>query len=190
LVEGKNIRANWRRTGHDLAQNVRRNYLASKHSRGRAGSVYRMNCFRHPDEIAIVFCQACRHGLCRECGQQSIHGVTHVCSDECARTVRRRPDAKSLFDNVYAALFLMVLLAVLGGGFCAWLASSGRICWERQQDPHYLNRDQYGGQEESLYRVFHFFGIEDWRMHFAIGATVGVVCAVVWLKRYWRPTTL
>jgi predicted nucleic acid-binding Zn ribbon protein len=148
-----------------------------------------MNCFRHPDEIAIVFCQACRNGLCRQCSQQSIRGVTHVCSDECARKVRRRPNAKSLFDNVYAALFLMVLLAVLGGGFCAFLASSGRLHWELQQSRYYSRWDRFDGLQDNVYRLFHFFGIEDWRMHFAIGATVGVVCAVVWLKRYWRPTT-
>jgi B-box zinc finger len=159
----------------------------ARYRRGRTGSASRMNCFRHPDEVAIVFCKACRLALCRECSQQSIRGVTHVCSDECAQTVRRRPGAKVFFDNVYAGVFLIILLAVFFGGFCVLLAHSGRVCWERQQNPHYLNRDQYGGLEVDLYKLFHFFGIEDWRMHFVIGATVGVVGAVIWLRRYWRP---
>ena len=148
-----------------------------------------MNCFRHPDEIAIIFCQACRHALCRQCSQQRIRGVAHVCSDECARQVRRRPNPESLFNNVYAAMFLIVLLAVLGGGFCSWLASSGRIGWEMQQNHRYYSRGRFAGLEEGIYKLFHAFGIEDGRIHFAIGATVGVVCAMVWLRRYWRPTT-
>jgi hypothetical protein len=85
-------------------------------------------------------------------------------------------------------VFLIVLLAVLGGGICAWLASSGRIGWELQQSRY--RRNLFGGLEQNIYKLFHVFGIEDWRMHFAIGATIGVVCAVVWLRRYWRPTTL
>jgi hypothetical protein len=152
-----------------------------------------MNCFRHPDEVALVFCQACRLALCRQCSQQSIRGVTHVCSEECARTVGRSPDAKRLFDNAYASLFLIILLAVLGGGTCAWLASSGRFNWQLHQRQisggYYSSRDRLDGLQDDVYRVFHFFGIEDWRMHFAIGATFGVVCAIVWLKRSWRPTT-
>jgi hypothetical protein len=147
-----------------------------------------MNCFRHPDEIAIVFCKGCDHALCRQCSQQRIRGVTHVCSDECARRVRRSPNQESVFNNVYAAVFLTVLLAVLGGGFCVWLASSGRIGWELQQSRYSNTRNRFGGLEENVYKLFHLFGIEDWRIHFAIGAVVGVVCAVVWLWRYWRTT--
>ena len=85
-------------------------------------------------------------------------------------------------------MFLIVLLAVLGGGFCSWLVSSGRIGWEMQQNHRYYSRDQFGGLEEGIYKLFHASGIEDWRIHFAIGATVGVVCATVWLRRHWRPT--
>src|SRR5437899_2280551 len=111
---------------HDSGTGCASAYLASMQSRGRAGSFYRMNCFRHLDEIAIVFCQACGHALCRQCSLHPISGVTHVCSDQCARKVCVRPEpdgsAESLFDNVYAAVFLTVLLAVLGGGFCVWSA--------------------------------------------------------------------
>jgi hypothetical protein len=175
----------------DLAQNVRWNCLALRRGRSRAGSVYRMNCFRHPDESAIVFCRACRHGLCRQCSQQSIRGVTHVCSDECARTIRRRPAAKGLFDVMYAGVFLIVLLAVLGGGICAWLASSGRFNWELQlseiRNGYYARR--LDGLQDDVYRIFQLLGIEDWRIQFTIGAAVGIGCAIVWLRRYWRPTT-
>jgi hypothetical protein len=150
-----------------------------------------MNCFRHPDEIAIVFCRACRNALCRECGEQSVRGVTHVCSDECARTIRGRPADKRLFDDIYAGVFLIALLAILGGGACAWLASSGRFNWESHQSQirngYYPNR--LDGMQDHVYRIFQLLGIQDWRIHFAIGAAAGVVCAVVWLRRYWRPST-
>jgi hypothetical protein len=120
-----------------------------------------MNCFRHPDEIAIVFCRACRHGLCRQCAQQAIRGVTHICSNECARTVRRRPDSEGLFSDALAGVCLIVLLAVLGGALCAWLASSGRIGWELQRSRYSNRRNFFGGFEEGVYKLFHLFGIED-----------------------------
>src|SRR5262249_23949821 len=124
---------------------------AKRHGRGQAGPAYRMNCFRHPDEVAIVFCKACRVTLCRECSQQSIRGVTQVCSDECAQSVRRRPGAKSFIDNVYAGVFLILLLAFFGGGNCVLLAHSGRTCWDRQQSSEYYPaRDRYGGLEVDL----------------------------------------
>ena len=91
---------------------------------------------------------------------------------------------KHLFDNLYASVFIIVLLAVIGGGSCAWLAASGRFNWELQQSSVYYSR--YGRFDGLFFRCF---GIEDWRIQFAIGATAGVACAAVWLWRYWRPTT-
>jgi hypothetical protein len=145
-----------------------------------------MNCFQHPDEIATAYCQTCGKALCSECSQETISDVTDVCSDECARTVRRRPGFKLLFDNLYASLFIIALMTVCGGGLTVLLAQSGRVYFERQQsNNYYSSRDRYGGQDEEVYRVFHLFGIEDWRMHFAIGSGVGFVGAMVWLRRYW-----
>jgi hypothetical protein len=80
------------------------------------------------------------------------------------------------------------LLAVLGGVICTWLASCGRIGWELQHSRYYDKWYRYG-LGDHVYGLFHLFGIEDWRIKFAIGATVGILCAVVWLRRYWRPTT-
>src|SRR5258706_2549239 len=130
-----------------------------------------MNCFRHPDETAIIFCHACRHALCRQCSQQRIRGVTHVCSDECARKVRRRPNPESLFNNVYAATFLILLLAVLGGGVCASLASSRRIGLEMQQNHRYYSRDRLGGIAEGGYKVFSAFLIAELRTQHCLCAT-------------------
>jgi hypothetical protein len=145
-----------------------------------------MNCFRHPDEVAIVFCEGCDRGLCDECSQQSIRGVTYVCSDECARKVQPTGNAKRIFDDVYAGVFLILLLAVLCGGVSVWLAGTGRLSWE-MQNSRYYDKWYRPGLGDDVYEFFHFFGIEDWRMHFGIGAAIGVVCAIVWLKRYWRP---
>lgn len=146
-----------------------------------------MNCFRHPDEIASVFCQGCDLALCSECGEQCIDGVTQVCSDECAQRVGR-PGLKRLFDNVYASLIIVVLMTVCGGGLCVLLVQSGKVYFERQQSgEYYSSRDRDSGQPvgEEVYQAFHLFGIEDWRMHFAIGSGVGLVGAIVWLRRYW-----
>jgi len=149
------------------------------------GCLCRMNCFQHPDEIGIVSCRGCDRQLCSECSQQSIQGVTQVCSDECARKVRP-PRLKRLFDSLYASLFIILLMTVCSGGLTVLLAQSGRVYVERQQSNNYYSyRDRYGGQNEEVYRVFHLFGIEDWRMHFAIGSGVGFVGAIAWLRRYW-----
>lgn len=77
-------------------------------------------------------------------------------------------------------------MTVCGGGLTVLLAQSGKVCFERQQSgEYYSSRDRSGGQDEEIYQAFHLFGIEDWRMHFAIGSGVGFVGAIVWLRRYW-----
>jgi hypothetical protein len=82
----------------------------------------------------------------------------------------------SLFDKVYAAVFFTVLVAVLSGGLCAWLAQSAmaRLNYD-------LNRASSGGfqHKSRVFELFYNCGITDWRAQFGIGAG----CAVIHLMR-------
>ncbi len=98
-----------------------------------------MNCFRHPTEAAVVFCKGCNKPLCCRCSQQTFGDQTHVCSEDCARTASQSDSEEpreSLFDRVYAVVFLTVLLALLGGGLFVWSAESAVI-----QEKRYLERE-------------------------------------------------
>ena len=77
-----------------------------------------MNCFRHPDEESVVECKGCGKPLCWGCSEQLFGNVKQVCSSECAETVLLNPDPKdqdSRADRIFNAMFLPVLVVVLGG---------------------------------------------------------------------------
>ena len=146
-----------------------------------------MNCFRHPNEVAAVFCKGCGKPLCWSCCERTIGNETHVCSEECARTVSQQPDSKephdSLFDKVYAAVFLTVLLAALGGGLCVWGAQSAIASQEYYRRTGWVEPRR---ERDNLFKIFYTLGITDWRAQFGIGAAVGAGCAVLYLKKSGR----
>jgi hypothetical protein len=86
----------------------------------------------------------------------------------------------SLFQKVYSAVFFTVLMAVLSGGFCAWLAQSAMARLDYD-----LRRASSGGfeHEDNVFELFYNCGITDWRAQFGIGAAIGAGCAVIHLVR-------
>ncbi len=86
------------------------------------------------------------------------------------------------FQRIYAAVFLTVLLAALGGGLCVWGAKSAIASEES-----YLRRDGVlhdKSRDTGLFRIFYVLGIRDWRAQFGIGAAVGAGGALLFLKKY------
>jgi hypothetical protein len=149
-----------------------------------------MNCFRHPTEVAVVYCKGCGKPLCWECSQRTFGNETQVCSEECARAVSQQPDSgeprDSLFQTVYAAVFLVILLASLCGGLCVWGAQSAVFQKKLNAQieahggmPHYDKR-----QYSNVFRIFYTLGITDWRAQFGIGAAVGAGSALVFMAKY------
>jgi B-box zinc finger len=147
-----------------------------------------MNCFRHPTEVATVFCKGCGKPLCLECGRQTFGNETHVCSEGCARTVNLQPDSgeprESIFDKVYAAVFLTVFMAVLGGGLSVWIIKQAVFGEEvdTRIDTH-MRRTHFVGARYYCVRLFSAMGITDWRAQFGIGAAIGAGSAVLFLKK-------
>jgi hypothetical protein len=146
-----------------------------------------MNCFRHPTEEAAAFCKGCATGLCLECCRKSFANQTHVCSEECARITRRRPAVEdrrreSLFDKVYAAVFIIVLLALLNGGISFWAISSAISNEEGSARSDAMQRRTHViGTGYYCVKVFYALGLTDWKPQFGIGAAFGTVCALLYL---------
>jgi hypothetical protein len=44
-----------------------------------------MKCFNHPDADAVAICKYCSKALCRQCAQDTDHGV--ICSASCKQEV-------------------------------------------------------------------------------------------------------
>jgi hypothetical protein len=146
-----------------------------------------MNCFRHPAAIAFVFCKHCGKPLCRECCQPAILGQRRVCSEECARFAALEPQPKEAedtpFQKIYGSVFLVILLAALGGALCLWIAQS-----EIARADSDARREARGEvvpyrERESLVRIFYWLGIRDWRLQFGIGAAIGTGIAMLWIRR-------
>ena len=140
-----------------------------------------MNCFRHPNEVAVVYCKGCSKPLCWNCSQQIFGNQNHVCSEACAKVAAQQPEPEdlpdSLFHRIYALVFLTLLLAGIGGGLCVW---GGQSAIARQD--YYMGRKT----RNNLFEIFVLPGLRDWRVEFGIGATVGAVCAIRFYIRDWR----
>jgi hypothetical protein len=89
------------------------------------------------------------------------------------------PAPASFFDRVYASLFIVVLLAILGGMFVTWAAQSAMYRQKSIERGEYVRRDQR--PREMV--VFYFLGITDWRLQFAIGAGIGAASGLLYVRR-------
>jgi hypothetical protein len=146
-----------------------------------------MNCFRHPVVTAIAFCRHCDKPLCRECCQTKIQGQGRVCSEECARFAALRPQpverGDTPFQRVYAAAFLVVLLATLGGGLCLWIAQSEIARADSDARKEARGESVPYGESANSIRIFYLLGIRDWKLQFGIGAAIGAGIAMLWIRR-------
>jgi hypothetical protein len=160
-----------------------------------------MNCFRHPNEVAAVYCKGCNKPLCLACCEQTIGGQTHVCSEACARIAgKQAPDPEDapdgLFNRIFAKVYFAILVVVLGGaagGF--WFTLGGTSVIDRIGHQPRLNgysRSIFVHQDPraSVFRILYDLGITDWRALFGIGAVLGIGCAVLYLKRGGKLTVL
>ena len=134
-----------------------------------------MNCFTHLNTVAVVYCKECNKPLCQDCAQQNTLGQTRVCSEVCAQLASLRPAEEkedSLGNRIYASFFIVLLLAILGGGFVAWTAQSAMIRQKRWERGEYLSRRERRASSNIMIVLYHL-GITDWRMQFALGAVIG-----------------
>ena len=152
-----------------------------------------MNCFRHPDAEAVVFCRGCNKALCLDCCEQLYDGERHVCSAECAQKVKQQPDADdppdNIFQQVYAFLFesmlVMVIGGLVGGIGCAMGAQMVGDRLKQHLSPQlYSNSSNYVRHDphNSPFRFFYDAGITNWKAQFVIGAVIGIAFAIVWVK--------
>jgi hypothetical protein len=148
-----------------------------------------MNCFRHPAEEAAAFCKGCDKGLCLECCRKVFANETHVCSEECAQIASQRPGVEQkekperLFDKIYATVFIIVLVALLSGGASFWMISHSIFSEElsAQRDAR-DRRTHVIGTRYYAVKVYYALGITNWKPQFGIGAAIGAVCAVIYLR--------
>jgi hypothetical protein len=158
-----------------------------------------MNCFRHPDKEAVVFCKGCGKPLCWDCAEQMFGTEKHVCSEVCAKRATARAavapsDAvadglvDTRFSRVFAAVYSTVLVAVIGGISGGFLFSFyASLAYDRIQHPPKLygygaDLTNYRDPRSSIFTVFFDLGITDWRAWFAIGAVLGIGCVVLYFK--------
>lgn len=93
----------------------------------------------------------------------------------------KQPETR--FQKIYAVIFLTVLLAGIGGGICVWGGQSAIGAQKAFiQDPTSLSTNKGG----NLFEIFVLPGLRDWRVQFAIGATIGAACAIRFNIRSWR----
>jgi hypothetical protein len=89
------------------------------------------------------------------------------------------PD-ESLFRKLYGIVFITVFLALVGGISCAWVARSELATADTEARELAEGRLPYHRKDEGRIKIFAWLGIRDWRIHFALGAGVGLVAAVAW----------
>jgi hypothetical protein len=161
-----------------------------------------MNCFRHPNEVAAVYCKGCNKPLCLTCCEMTFGGQTHVCSEKCAQIAsKQEPDPEdvpdSLSNRIFAKVYFAILVVVLGGtagGF--WFTLSGTSVIDRIELQRRLNgyswsaREYYHDPRASAFRILYDLGITDWRALFGIGAVLGIGCAMLYLKKGAKLTLL
>ena len=111
--------------------------------------------------MAVVYCKGCSKPLCWNCSQQIFGGQNHVCSEACAKIAAQQPEPEdlpdSLFDRIYALVFLTLLLAGIGGGLCVW---GGQSAIARQQSVRDFRVSRFEGLaggiwHRSQYRSFY-----------------------------------
>jgi hypothetical protein len=156
-----------------------------------------MNCFRHPDEVAVVYCKGCDKPLCLDCSEQTFGNETHVCSEGCAETASTEeagqpldadevPD--SLFNRIFAKVFITALVIIIGGLIGGYIFSfRAELAIDRIEHPPPLYGYEsdlvgYHDPRSSIFRIFYDLGITDWRALFGIGAILGIGCLVLYFK--------
>jgi hypothetical protein len=145
-----------------------------------------MNCFAHLNAVAVVYCKECNKPLCLDCAQQDILGQRRVCSEVCSKLASLRPAEEkedNAFDRAYASVFIVLLLAVLGGIFVAWAGQSAMIRQKRLESGEYLTRWERRRNRPNDMTVLYYLGITDWRVQFAIGAAIGAGSGLLYVRK-------
>jgi hypothetical protein len=88
----------------------------------------------------------------------------------------QKPEGR--FQKIYALVFLIILLAGIGGGLCVW---GGQWAIATMDSRYYALRNG-----SNIFQIFLIPGLRDWRVQFGIGATIGAVCAVRFNIKRWR----
>jgi len=140
-----------------------------------------MNCFQHPGSSALAFCRECNKPLCLDCARREIQGQTRVCSEVCAKRASLRPVEKeeSLFNRLYASLFIILLLGFLGGVFVTWGAQSAMYRQQSREQGARWTRHNRPNDMVWFYRL----GITDWRLQFTFGAAIGTASGLFYVRR-------
>jgi hypothetical protein len=85
----------------------------------------------------------------------------------------------SLFNRVFASVFIVLLLAVLGGIFVAWAGQSAM--YRKRQMERREPFSRYNRPNDMI--ALYYLGIRDWRFQFAIGATIGAGCGLFYIRK-------
>ena len=90
----------------------------------------------------------------------------------------------SLGNRVFASVFIVLLLAVLGGIFVSWAGQSAMYRKRQIERREPFSRNDRPNDMIALY----YLGIRDWRIQFAIGATIGAGCGLFYVRKNisWR----
>jgi hypothetical protein len=88
------------------------------------------------------------------------------------------------FQKLYASVFLVVLLAALGGGLCLWIAQSEIARADSDARKEARGESVPYRERENSVRIFYLLGIRDRRLQFGIGATIGAGIAMLWNRRF------
>jgi hypothetical protein len=92
---------------------------------------------------------------------------------------------ETFFQRVYGSIFLVLLLAGLGGAVCVWMAKA-QLAHLDYQDREYQDKGRKVPEYHRLFelRLFQRLGIRDWKLQFGIGAAVGAGGALLWIRNF------